>query len=96
MDKIERKCRKIAEIVKIYRDADRVFCSVSTAERLLPLTDTVLSKNRRTCSPIMSLKINQRYWNLSQVCVAMSRRMSKKIIDVLGLQETEENILDFI
>ena len=53
MDKTERKRRKLAEDVEICGDVDIAVGSAPTAERLWPLTDALLSKNRKMCSPML-------------------------------------------
>lgn len=98
--KIRRKRRKLAENVEFCVDTSLVLGSIPAAMSFWSLSDAVIQENRKACSQMLFeeigfLKTIQSYWNLSAICETISRRKSKKIIHLLGLEETEENTFDF-
>ena len=77
LQEISRKRRRISQGNEKYVDTNFVLGSVAIVERLWPHAKHVLSDTRKRSLPvlveaILFLKTNRSYWNISEVCKAMS------------------------
>lgn len=97
MERIHRKRRKIETKGRKYIDTRFILGSVAIVKRLWSKANISIRNHRKSASPllieaILFLKINQKYWDLSDVCKSMARNRSDRVKQRMTEEQQMEDL----